>query len=238
MKPEAPAVASPEPPESPEAARSLLGDRLPLMQRFVAHLADTGTSHGLIGPREIPRLWDRHVLNCAVIADGIPSGVAIADIGSGAGLPGLVLAIARPDLRVTLVEPLLRRVTWLETVRADLGLEQVTVCRARAEQLHGELTVDVVTSRAVARLDTLAGWCLPLLPAGGHMLAMKGSSAADEVAEASDTIAALGGATPQVRECGVGVVEPPTVVVDILRERRVDPRPAARRARRSRKARR
>ena len=125
------------PPAAPSGAAAVFGARLGLAEQFVAMLADTGVSHGLIGPREVPRLWERHVLNCAVIEDAFPQGARVVDVGSGAGLPGVALAIARPDLEVHLVEPMLRRTTWLEGVVADLGLAGVTVHRGRAEELAG-----------------------------------------------------------------------------------------------------
>ncbi len=160
----------------------MFASRLPLAERYAGWLADAGVVRGLIGPREVPRLWERHLLNCAVLADAIPQGRSVADVGTGAGLPGLVLAVRRPDLRVTLVEPLLRRTTFLEEVVADLGLDHVEVVRARAEELHGRRQFDVVTSRALAPLERLLGWCLPLCEPGGEVLAIKGSSAAEEVA--------------------------------------------------------
>lgn len=219
----------PEPlPAAPAAAAAYLGDRFGTMVRFAEHLADTGVSHGLIGPREVPRLWERHVLNCVGVQELIEPDAHVADVGSGAGLPGLVIAIARPDLHVTLVEPMLRRVTWLENVSDDLGLTNVTVVRSRAEQVT-DLEVDVVTSRAVARLDTLSQWSLPLLRSGGRMLALKGSSAQDEVDEARAAIAKLGGAQIEVLTCGGEVVDPPTAIVSVTVEQRIV-RPASGRA--------
>ena len=138
-------------------------------------------TRGLIGPREAPRIWDRHLLNCAVLTDVLPDGTDVCDIGSGAGLPGLVLAIRRPDLRVTLVEPLLRRTTFLSEVVERLGLDNVEVRRGRAEELHGSAEFSVVTSRAVAPLPRLLAWSMPLVRQGGALVAMKGSSALDEV---------------------------------------------------------
>ncbi len=190
------------------------------MERFADHLADTGVSHGLIGPREVPRLWDRHILNCAVVADLLPEGARVADVGSGAGLPGLVLAIARPDISITLIEPLLRRVTWLDDVKDDLELDNVRIRRARAEQCD-DVEVDIVTSRAVARLDTLSQWSLPLLTAGGRMLALKGSSAQEEVDEARVVLESLGATEIDVVRCGSGVVDPETVVVSVAVSGRV-----------------
>lgn len=168
-------------------------DSLPLAVRYVDLLATVGRERGLIGPREAGRLWERHLINCALIAPGIPFQARLCDVGSGAGLPGLVLAICRPDLRVTLVEPLLRRSTFLSEAVGVLGLSNVEVRRDRAEQLHGRFSYDVVTSRAVAPLDRLVGWCLPLVRPGGSMLAMKGSGAAAEVEQAYDMIHKLGG---------------------------------------------
>ncbi|MEC9053615.1 MAG: 16S rRNA (guanine(527)-N(7))-methyltransferase RsmG, partial [Actinomycetota bacterium] len=145
-----------ETPPTPSAARGVFPvERLPRVERYVGWLAGAGTERGLMGPREVPRLWERHVLTSAVVGEWVPEGVSVADIGSGAGLPGIPLALARPDLEVTLVEPLLRRAIFLEEVVADLGLP-VRVVRSRAEDLHGQLSFDVVTSRAVAPLDRLA----------------------------------------------------------------------------------
>ena len=153
--------------------------RLPLAERYAELLATDGVVRGLIGPREAPRLWERHLVNCALLADLVPRDSTVCDIGSGAGLPGLVLAIARPDLRVTLVEPLLRRTTFLEEVVADLGLDHVEVVRGRAESLHGRRRFDVVTSRAVAPLGRLLDWSMPLVAPTGALVAMKGSSVAE-----------------------------------------------------------
>ena len=158
---------------TPETARGVFSsDRLALAERYAELLATEGVVRGLIGPREAPRLWERHLLNSAVLAEAIPDGVTVCDIGTGAGLPGLVLAIARPDLTITLVEPLLRRTTFLVEVVDELGLASVEVVRGRAEALHGARTFDVVTSRAVAPLERLLGWSMPLVSptgaTGGH----------------------------------------------------------------------
>lgn len=189
-------------------------ERLPLVERYVGWLAGAGTERGLIGPREVPRLWERHVLNSAVVGEWVPEGVTVADVGSGAGLPGLVLALARPDLAVTLVEPLLRRATFLEEVVADLAVP-VRVIRARAEELHGSEAFDVVTSRAVAPLDRLAGWCMPLVAGGGAMVALKGTSAAEEVEQHRDLLRAHGTADPEVRTLGAEVLAVPTYAVRV-----------------------
>ena len=210
-----PAVGSPDEP-SEAVLRSFFGDRTDLARAFASHLADTGVSRGLLGPREVPRLWSRHVLNCAAMASLVPADARVVDVGSGAGLPGVVLALARPDLRVTLVEPLLRRVSWLEDVVGDLDLGSVSVVRARAEELRGQ-TFDVATARAVAALDRLAGWCLPLLREGGVLLALKGRSAADELVQAEPALRRLGAAGWAVREVGSEVLDDPTTVVEVLK---------------------
>ncbi|SDY19536.1 16S rRNA m(7)G-527 methyltransferase [Micromonospora pattaloongensis] len=239
--------AVPLPAELADAARALFGDRLDLAEAYADLLATDGVVRGLIGPREAPRIWERHLLNCAAVAELIPTGASVVDVGSGAGLPGLVLAVARPDLAVTLVEPLARRTAFLSEAVAALGLEDtVTVLRARAEDAIPDAgrdalpsPADIVTARAVAPLDRLAGWCLPLAAIGGRVLALKGASAADEVVQHRDVIDRFGGGTPVVRCCGVELIEPPTTVVEIVRERDVVParagssRKAARSGRRS-----
>lgn len=195
----------------------MFSDALPTATAFAGLLATDGIVRGLIGPREVPRLWDRHLLNCAVVTDAIAEGVSVCDIGSGAGLPGLVMAIRRPDLQLTLVEPLLRRTTFLEEATVALGLVNVRVVRARAEELHGREAFDVVTSRAVAPLDRLSRWSLPLVRAGGEFLAMKGSSAEDELAAAAKAIAKERGVPQGVLELGSEFLDPPVRVVRILK---------------------
>jgi 16S rRNA (guanine527-N7)-methyltransferase len=193
-------------------AEELFGERLDLVIRYGEYLADTGVAHGLIGPREVPRLWDRHLVNCALLTDLLPADASIIDVGAGAGLPGIVLALRRPDLEVTLVEPLLRRVTWLQSVLDDLGLERVHVRRARAEELGGQLAAPYVTARAVASLDKLVRWSAPLLQPGGQILAIKGRSAQDELAEHLPLLTRWNIAGDVVR-LGAELVEEPTVVV-------------------------
>jgi 16S rRNA (guanine527-N7)-methyltransferase len=225
-----PGALSPGPSSSPpsqlaDAARAVFGDRLPLAEAYANLLIIDGVVRGLVGPREAPRVWDRHLLNCAVLAEKIPLGASVLDVGSGAGLPGIVLAVARPDLSITLVEPLARRTTFLSEAVTTLGLRAaVTVVRARAEDLvGGSPTADVVTARAVAPLDRLAAWCLPLVTIGGRLLAIKGASVLDEVAEHRDAIGRLGGSEPLIARCGVGLVDPPTTIVEIVRRRDVLP---------------
>ena len=137
------------------AAEKIFGDRLDLAKRYVEHLATSGIERGLLGPREVPRLWSRHVLNCAVIESVMEKDAEVADVGSGAGLPGLCLAIARPDLNLTLIEPLERRCIWLSEVIEDLGLTNVTVMRGRAEQMVDVVNARYVTARAVSALTNL-----------------------------------------------------------------------------------
>jgi 16S rRNA (guanine527-N7)-methyltransferase len=189
--------------------------RMPLAERYAELLATDGVVRGLIGPREAPRLWDRHLVNCALLAELIPAGATVCDIGSGAGLPGLVLAIARPDLTVTLVEPLLRRTTFLTEVVDDLALSSVEVVRGRAEALHGERTFDVVTSRAVAPLGRLLGWSMPLVAPAGALVAMKGSSVRQEIEEARADLRRWGCAEPEVLALGAGLVDCTTVALRV-----------------------
>ena len=199
-----------------QAAEKIFGERLDLAKRYVEHLATSGTERGLIGPREIPRLWSRHVLNCAVIESAIAMDSHVADVGSGAGLPGLCLAIARPDLELTLIEPLERRVIWLQEVVDDLGLDNVNIMRTRAELAVGLVDADVVTARAVSALSNLAGLTIPLLNGKGEVVAIKGRSAAEEIEKAKKVIRKLGGVETSVVVCGQELLEEPTTVVRII----------------------
>lgn len=220
-------VADKHPPPAPPQAVRLFGERMALAERYVALLAGPGVERGVVGPRETERLWERHVLNCAVIGDLVPHDCRVLDVGSGAGLPGIPLVLARPDLTVVLLESMARRVAWLEEVIADLDLP-VPVHRGRAEQ-HVERVLgqdwDVVTARAVAPLGRLAAWCLPLVRRGGRVLALKGASAPKEAARDGSQIRRVGGDV-EIVECGAAVVEPPTTVVVVTR-RRVAPVSAA-----------
>jgi len=198
----------------------VFGDRLPLAKRYAEHLVTSGIERGLLGPREADRVWERHILNCAVVADLVPDGARVVDVGSGAGLPGIPLALALPSARVVLVEPLARRVEWLREVISDLGVA-VEVERGRAEEDDVRRRwegADVVTARAVAPLARLAGWCLPLLRPGGRMLAIKGAAAADEVRRDSAAVRRLGGGAPRIERCGSGIIDPPSTVVVVERE--------------------
>lgn len=209
---------SPPPPEvpvAPHGAATIFGDRLELAERYCASLGGDGVVLGFIGPREIPRLWDRHLMNCAVLGDAIGANESVVDIGSGAGLPGIPLAIARPDLTITLVEPLLRRSDYLRRIVEELGLE-VTVIRGRAEEravIEAAGDADVVTSRAVAPLERLAKWSAPLIRTGGRLVAIKGSSASEEIARDGAAVGRLGVGDLRVETCGASVVDPPTTVI-------------------------
>ena len=199
-----------------DAAQKYFGERLPVAERYAEELASSGVQRGLLGPREVPRLWDRHLLNCAAVVELIGPEVRLVDVGSGAGLPGLVVAIARPDVSVTLVEPLLRRVTWLGEVVAELELTNVAVHRSRAEEAAREgLQFDVATARAVASLGQLATWSLPLVRPGGELLALKGALAGKELAEATSTLRAHGAVSWSVVTCGESLLPEPTTVVRV-----------------------
>ncbi|CAM5736495.1 Ribosomal RNA small subunit methyltransferase G OS=Streptomyces alboniger OX=132473 GN=rsmG PE=3 SV=1 [Streptomyces alboniger] len=171
---------------------------------------------GLIGPREVPRLWERHLLNCAVLSEVVPEGVTVCDVGSGAGLPGIPLALVREDLKITLLEPLLRRTTFLTEVVELLGLDHVTVVRGRAEEVMGTITpVHVVTARAVAPLDRLATWGIPLLRPYGEMLALKGDTAEEELKSAATALSKLGAVETSILHVGEGTVDPLSTVVRV-----------------------
>jgi 16S rRNA (guanine527-N7)-methyltransferase len=189
--------------------------RLGLLERYAGLLASEGVVRGLIGPREVPRLWDRHLLNCALLAPLVPHEARVVDIGSGAGLPGLVLAIARPDLAVSLIEPMARRVAFLEEACTDLGLGGVEVVRSRAEQWQGDRRFDVVTARAVAGLSTLLAWGMPMVGEDGAMLAMKGASAGEEIAGAAQELERWGAAAEIVTSSVPG--SSVTTVVRVVR---------------------
>jgi 16S rRNA (guanine527-N7)-methyltransferase len=172
-----------------DAAREVYGDQFPAINRYVDILTSTAVEWGLLGPREADRMWDRHILNCAALGSLITAEDSVADVGSGAGLPGIPLALLRPDLLVTLIEPLLRRFTFLTETVAQLGVgDRVQVVRSRAEDHHQ--TYDFVVARALAPLDRLIGWCNPLRTRGGVILALKGESAPHEVAGAGPQLEA------------------------------------------------
>jgi 16S rRNA (guanine527-N7)-methyltransferase len=209
-------------PPPPTAAEAVFGDRVGLAQHYADLLAGPGVERGLIGPREVERLWERHILNSAAVAELIQPGERILDIGSGAGLPGLPIAIARPDVRVALIEPMLRRTEFLEESVTALGLP-VEIVRGRAEEPDVRTRAggaDVVVSRAVASLEKLTRWSLPLLRPGGRMLAMKGERAEDEVIEGRRGMASLGATDVRVMRCGESYSDPPVTVVIAVRGER------------------
>jgi 16S rRNA (guanine527-N7)-methyltransferase len=201
-------------PPPPAAAGGVFGSALATAQRYADLLVGSGVERGLIGPGEASRIWDRHLLNCAVVAELIPADTRrIADLGSGAGLPGIVLAFLLPATQVILVEPLQRRTVFLADCLRELRLGNAEIRRGRAESLAGQVSADVVTARAVAPLERLAGLAAGLARPGGLVLAIKGTSAADEVARARPTLDRLGVSGVDVVGAGAGIISPPTTVV-------------------------
>jgi 16S rRNA (guanine527-N7)-methyltransferase len=216
--------------------QAVFGDRFDLAARYAEMLAGPGIDRGVIGPHEADRLWDRHLLNSAVIGELVPAGCRVLDIGSGAGLPGIPLAIARPDLTIVLLEAMVRRAAWLQEVIAELGLA-VSVHRGRAEDptvRHQLGDYDVVTARAVAPLGRLAGWALPLVAPSGRLLAVKGASAEQEIARDIEAVRAAGGAAVEIVQCGATIVHPPPTVIVVTRLAQRVTRPAKARRRKDR----
>lgn len=205
-------------PDAPPAVAEVFGERADDAARFVGMLSHAGVERGVIGPREVGRLWERHVLNSAVLGELIGPRRRVLDVGSGAGLPGIPLALARPDLTIALLEPMARRVSWLREVAEHLTLP-VEVYRGRAEEGAVSADWDVVTARAVAPLGRLARWCLPLADRQGRFLALKGASAEMEVSRDREEIRRAGGGRIEVVQCGMSVVYPPATVVVVSRGR-------------------
>jgi 16S rRNA (guanine527-N7)-methyltransferase len=207
------------PEQTPASAVAVFGPRLGLAEQFAHLLVTDAVVRGIVGPREPERIWTRHLLNCAVITELFPAGARIVDVGSGAGLPGIAVALRRPDLRVDLVEPLLRRAQFLVEVIERLGLiDQVRVVRGRADAPTTRREVGAaawVTARAVTSLDRLVNWCLPLLATDGRLALMKGANAADEIEQYRPVVTRAGATAPILVHCGVGLVDPavPVVVV-------------------------
>jgi 16S rRNA (guanine527-N7)-methyltransferase len=221
-------TASVESGDAPDSASAIFGPRLHIARRYAELLASAGVERGLLGPREVVRVWDRHLLNSAVVGELLNPGERVVDIGSGAGLPGIPLAIARPDLHIVLLEPLLRRSGFLNEVVAELGLA-VEVVRGRAEEpwvrdrFGGR---DAAVSRAVAALDKLTKWSMPLLRPGGRMVAIKGERAPDEVEEHRRVMAASGAVDVRVVTCGGNYLHPPSTVVLARRGKQTHHKPA------------
>lgn len=211
--PEIPADQLPSPPKE---AVTVFGARLPAAERYARLLAGPGVTRGLLGPREVPRLWTRHLLNSAAIADLVPRPASLIDLGSGAGLPGIVLALLLPDVTVTLVERMQRRSIFLTECVEELGLSNTRVCQATAEELAGKITADVVTARAVAPLDRLAGLAAGLVRPGGLILAIKGAAADEEVARARPVLRRLGIRDVAVVRAGEGKVDRAATVVRLV----------------------
>jgi 16S rRNA (guanine527-N7)-methyltransferase len=219
-----PSSAAPAP---PAAAAAVFGDALPLAERYVARLAGDGVARGLIGPREVSRLWERHVLNSAAVAEAVPSGARVVDVGSGAGLPGIPLALARPDVTLTLVEPMARRIEFLEEAVRDLGGDGTSsswrVIRGRAEERTVVQTVgpvDVVTARAVAPLPRLVGWCRGLLRPGTQLVALVGARAVEELPAMLPELTAAGMRDVHARAVGADLGDAATTVVVMTRGQR------------------
>jgi 16S rRNA (guanine527-N7)-methyltransferase len=196
----------------PTVAAGLFGGQAELARAFTRNLAEQGETLGLIGPLELPRLWTRHILNCAIVAPLLRPGL-VGDVGSGAGLPGLVLAIARPDVSFVLIEPMERRVAWLNGQVAELALPNVRVVRARAEEAMLRQQLDQVTARAVSAFRTLVPLTAPLLRSGGEMLLMKGAGAPAEVEAASKVIRKYHLTNVEIVELGAGVLHDATRVI-------------------------
>lgn len=197
----------------PAVVRERFGAARDRLVRLAEDLHEHGERLGLLGPREYERLWTRHLLNCAVVSEAIAPDARVADVGSGAGLPGLVLACVMPRAEFTLIEPMERRCIWLEDESARLGLDNVRVVRARAQDVADEILVDVVTARAVSALKTLIGWTAPLLRPGGELVLMKGRSAEREIEAAAKAIRRHRLQDVRVRRLGEGWLAEPTTVV-------------------------
>jgi 16S rRNA (guanine527-N7)-methyltransferase len=191
--------------DEPSYAAAFFGDRIDVARAFTADLAEHGEPLGLIGPLEVERLWSRHVVNCALVAPLLRPG-RVGDVGSGAGLPGLVLAIARPDVELVLIEPMERRTDWLSAEADRLGLDNVTVLRGRAEDIHPDPLLDQVTARAVSALSKLVPLCAPLVKPGGELLFMKGARVEDEIAAAEKAFRKARVRDPEVLVLGEGIV--------------------------------
>lgn len=209
--------AAESPAVPPAGAFELFGARAGLAERYAHHLATTGVEWGLIGPREVPRLWSRHILNSALAAELLSPGDDVGDVGSGAGLPGIPLALMVPEASFALIEPMERRVDWLTMVVHDLGLENVRIVRGRVEDLADDEVFTAVTARAVKALKVLVEWCAPVLAPDGRLLALKGERAQQEMAEAAKAIRRLRLSPAVLHTLSSPLVETPTRVVEVVR---------------------
>ncbi|PZF14393.1 16S rRNA (guanine(527)-N(7))-methyltransferase RsmG [Curtobacterium sp. MCLR17_034] len=207
-----PTDAAPVLEAEPAAAAPLFGDQIEVARSFTNELARRGEELGLIGPLELPRLWTRHILNSALLAPLLEARGRVADVGSGAGLPGLVLAIARPDVEFVLIEPMERRTDWLRSESGRLGLQNVTVLRGRAEDVADDVVVDQVTARAVSALSKLIPLTVPLVRSGGQLILMKGARVDEEIEKARKVILRKRLSDVEVLELGEGVVDETTRV--------------------------
>jgi 16S rRNA (guanine527-N7)-methyltransferase len=196
----------------PESAKAIFGPQIEKARAFAQNLANDSDDLGLLGPRELDKLWSRHILNSAVVAETVKAGDLVADVGSGAGLPGIPMAIALPEAHFVLIEPMERRSTWMLEVIQELGLANVEVRRARAEEVL-DLKFDIVTARAVAALDKLLKLTVPLLKPGGSLIALKGSKAVEEIEAAKKLQKKLGIASFEIQICGEKFLAEPTSVV-------------------------
>jgi 16S rRNA (guanine527-N7)-methyltransferase len=196
----------------PESAKAIFGPQIEKARAFAEKLANDSDDLGLLGPRELDKLWSRHILNSAVVAETIKPGDLVADVGSGAGLPGIPMAIALPEANFVLIEPMERRSNWMQEVIEELRLTNVQVRRARAEEVLN-LKFDIVTARAVAALDKLLKMCVPLLKPGGSLIALKGFKAVDEIEAARKLQKKLRIASFEIQICGEKFLAEPTSVV-------------------------
>jgi 16S rRNA (guanine527-N7)-methyltransferase len=196
----------------PESAKAIFGPQIDRARAFAQKLANDSDDLGLLGPRELDKLWSRHILNSAVVSETVQPGDHVADVGSGAGLPGIPMAIAMPEAHFVLIEPMERRSNWMLEVIEELGLTNAEVRRARAEEVT-DLKFDIVTARAVAALDKLLRLCVPLLKPGGSLVALKGSKASEEIEAAKKLEKKLGIASFEIQICGEKFLAEPTSVV-------------------------